>query len=523
MKLQRRGGLAASFALLAALQWAVSFLVAGAIRTVGTYDTAYYYVIARNLAQGRGLLDTVVWQYLGAPRAVARPAGDYWEVGWPLVLGALMRVFDTSQRASILLCAALSGLLPVLTALVARLATRRADVAWTAGLLVVAQTRLWPTDATPDATLAYQLTTLGALAVFYLARDRALSPGARVAAGAALILPAYVRGEGFVVAACLLLLLFFAGEAPLRDRARRLAPPILGVALVVLPFTIRNQLVYGLLPTGRSLRFWMRTLKDLDRFASDPTPAAWWAQGPSRLLYVRYRSIVGHLAQLTIQIPWPLLVLAAVGVAVHVSAERRRAAAIPSLVVASLLVPCLLVPIVANPDRFVMNTLPLFCILAAHGVFALVDRARRAVDHPAVAALVVGAAVLASSLVYREGGSAWDNVHVLRLYGDAPPVLSDPEAIAPLRLGRDDVVLTDDPLRVAAVLDVAAIFCPTDGPAAVEALVDRYRPRFVLVGSRALERLVKSGRFPFRAVSSAGGATWYELSEGVRNADGSAR
>jgi hypothetical protein len=267
----------------------------------------------------------------------------------------------------------------------------------------------------------------------------------------------------------------------------------------------------------------MRTLKDLDRFSSDPTPAAWWAQGPERLLAIRWRSLVGHLARLTLQVPWPLLALAALGVAVHVSAERRRGAVMPLLLVASLFVPCLLVPVVANPDRLVMNTLPILCILAAVGVLALVDRARRVASHPAIPVAVVGAAVVASSLVYREGGSARDNLNIMHLYSDTPPALADPRALAPLGLGRDDVVLTDDPLRVAAVLDVAAVTCPLDGPAAVDAVVEKYRPRFVLVGPRPLERLVTGGRFPFRAVSSAGGATWYELVEGVRNADGSAR
>src|SRR5262249_9643059 len=136
VSLGQRGGVAAVFALLAALQWAVSFHAAETIRTVASYDTAYYYVVARNVAPGRGLLDTALWHFLGTPDTVARPAGDYWEVGWPLALGLLMRVFGSSQRAAILVCAVLSGLLPLLVALVARLATRRTDVAWAAGLLV---------------------------------------------------------------------------------------------------------------------------------------------------------------------------------------------------------------------------------------------------------------------------------------------------------------------------------------------------------------------------------------------------
>src|ERR1700722_20575747 len=133
------------FAFLPALQWAICFTAARTIRTVGSYDTAYYYVIARNIGQGRGLTDTVLWQFLGTPESVQRPAGNYWEGGWPLVLGALMRVFGHSQHAAILLSAATSGLVPPATALVAYLAGKRAGPAWLAGLLVCLQARLLPT------------------------------------------------------------------------------------------------------------------------------------------------------------------------------------------------------------------------------------------------------------------------------------------------------------------------------------------------------------------------------------------
>lgn len=536
----RRQGrlLAASFALLGVLQWVVSFWATRTIRTVATYDTAYYYVVARNVARGQGLLDTVIWHLLGTPETVARPAGDYWEVGWPVVLGALLRVFGDSQRAAIFLCAALSGLLPLLTALVAWLATRRATVAWTAGLLVVLQARLWATDASPDVTLPYQLTVLGALAAFHVARDRDLGARALVAVGAALVLPAYVRGEGFVVAACALPLLLFTGapgdgaaggpvvtRAPaIRERARRLVPVLLGMALVIVPFTLRNLLAFGhLLPTGRSLRFWMKSINDLDRFATDPTPAKWWAQGWERLLDIRFRTITLHLAQLTEQIPWPLVLFAVIGAVALLRAERRRAAMLPSLFLASLLVPCLMVPVIANPDRFVMNMVPVLAIFAAVGAFAVAERARRSVDRRAVTVAVVGAAVAASSLLFRGEGSVPALVGILRIYRDTPPELADAAVLAPLGLERGDVVLTDDPLRAAATLDIAAITSPLDGFDSLEAAVEKYRPRFVLARTPALERLATRGRFPFRAVSSVKGVTWYELQEGVRNADGSLR
>jgi hypothetical protein len=527
----RARGVGLAFALLPVAQWISSFRAAATIRTVGTHDTAYYYVLARNFALGRGLTDTVLWQFLGLPEAVARPAGGYWEVGWPLVLGSLMRVFGTSQRAAILLCATLSALLPVLTAWVAWLATRRAGVAWLSGALVVAQLRLLRTDISPDATLFYELACLGGLAAFFLVREGRLSPLRLALAGAALAVPMYVRGEGFLVAATALPLLLLGGGARLRERARRLGYVAAGLAALVLPFTLRNLAVFGrALPAGRALRLWMTSYGELYAFRGDPSPGVWWAQGRDRLLAVRVQALETHLDRLTHQVPWPLLALAALGLLAHARAARGRAAALPLFVGLSLLVPCLTVPLIASFDRFVPNVLPVLCVLAAAGAFAVRDGVRwvvplRAEDAPVpfrvLDALVVGGALWAATMVFRPPRTIKADLDVLRVYRDTPASMADGKVVGPLGLRPDDVVLTDEPWRVAAVLDVATVMCPMDGPSAVDALVERYRPRFVLAApGSALAGLVSRKRFPLRAVGTAKEATWYELEPPVRRADG---
>jgi hypothetical protein len=502
-------------ASLAATQLAIALRAASGVRDVASVDTANYYVIARNLAEGRGLTDTVLWQFLAAPTTVERPAGDYWEVGWPLVLGTLMRVFGTSQHAAIVICACLSALLPVAAFAAAMAAQRRVAVAWIAGLLVCLQTRLLPPDVTPDVTLMYQITCLAALAAAIHAGARDVPLGRMIAAGAVIGLPMHVRGEGFVVALAALPCLPGASSTPLVERARRTGAALLGIALVGLPFWARDLVVFGhLVPPSRSLRLWMTRYDDLSRVLSTPSPQRFWAQGLARMTEVRWAAIRGHADLITRQLPWPLLVFAVAGAAVAILARpgppgRARALPIPLFVLLSLLVPCLVVPLIANDGRFVMNVAPALCVLASSGIFAVADAIARLVRRRAVVLPAIAAGVWACAAVYRAPASFRTGIGYLDLYRRTPACLDDTAQLAPLHLDPHDVVLTDDPWRVAAVLDVAAVGLPADGPAAADVILDRYRPRFVLATTPPLRQLAR--RKGMRAVATLRDGVWYAV------------
>jgi 4-amino-4-deoxy-L-arabinose transferase-like glycosyltransferase len=507
------------FALLPLLQWGIAFVAVGRVRCVATYDTAYYYVLARNVALGRGLTDTVLWQFLGAPDTAARPAGSYWEIGWPLVLGALMRIFGSSQRASILICAGLSALVPLAAALCTWLSVKRRAAAWLSGLLLCLQARLLATSVTPDMILWYQLTCLLGMAAFLWIRERPVPRGHLVAAGAVLALPMHVRGEGFVVSAAALALLLFGGGRPSRESVRRALWVALGVALLSVPLTLRNVVVFGrLTPESRTLRLWMTRYDDLYYFRSEPSRAGFWAQGWARLFSVRQRALAAHLGALTTQIPWPLLPLSAVGVLARVRA--RRTWILPVFFALSLLVPCLVVPLIASADRFVMNVLPVLCVASTLGIFTLRDLLARRVRSRLLGAALVGVASWASVAVFRKDVTVQTYLDRLDVYRDTPAFLTDTRQLAPLRMAPTDVVLTDDPWRVAAVLDVTTVINPFDGPTAIEAAFDRYRPRFVLASNPALRRLTAARVRELKLVATMRDGAWYELQEGVKRADG---
>lgn len=512
------------YASLVLLQWLISFCETFVVRHVGTVDTAYYYVIARHFARGRGLTDNVLWQLLHVPATVEQPAGTYWEVGWPLFLGSLMRVFGDSQRTAIFLCALLSGLLPLLTAKVAHQLSKRIDVAWIAGVLVCLQSRIWSTNVTPDCTLPYQLTCLWAISVFLATHHRSLSRKKLAAVGIAFVLPVYVRGEGFIVPLGLLFLSFVASSRPFRENVRRAISVLAGMSVVVIPLAIRNVLVLGtLFPPARSLRLWITAHNDIYAFRTDPLPSVWWSQGIEQLVQVRLVALKVHLQMLFVQIPWPLAALAMVGcVVLLVHAHRNRPPVVPLFFALSLLVPCLVVPLVANADRFVANVLPVLCICAATVIVGFVDKAKVCLDKR-LAWILIPAAVFICATTFRAPTGFFAYISALRAFHDVPMYLN-PGALKALDLKQDDVVLTDDPWRVAAELDVATVYMPLDGEAAIDALVRMYRPRFVLVGvNSGLRPWVSRGRFLMHPVATFRNATWYEMEGFVKSSTGQRR
>ena len=110
------------------LQASVCFPAASGLPGVGNYDTAYYYAVARNLADGRGAIDTVLWHFLGPPEPVVRPIGDRlyenefaflkqnpWALGGFAIVGMIRKVNGEPRYATTLpltMFVALSWLVP---------------------------------------------------------------------------------------------------------------------------------------------------------------------------------------------------------------------------------------------------------------------------------------------------------------------------------------------------------------------------------------------------------------------------
>src|SRR5512136_18208 len=119
------------------LALALRLLTTIPIRQPGYMDAAYYYDIALNLAQGQGLTEPFLWNYLDNPAGLPHPSHLYWMPLPTLVAWTGLTLFGQTYRAAQIPFAVLSALLPLVSYWVALQTTGSRRHAWLAGLLTV--------------------------------------------------------------------------------------------------------------------------------------------------------------------------------------------------------------------------------------------------------------------------------------------------------------------------------------------------------------------------------------------------
>ncbi len=119
------------------LALALRLLASIPIHQPGYMDAAYYYDIALNLAQGQGLTEPFLWNYLDNPAGLPHPSHLYWMPLPTLVAWMGLTLFGQTYRAAQIPFAILSALLPLVSYWVALQTTGSRRHAWLAGLLTV--------------------------------------------------------------------------------------------------------------------------------------------------------------------------------------------------------------------------------------------------------------------------------------------------------------------------------------------------------------------------------------------------
>ena len=95
-------------------------LLASMVQHPGHADPAFYYTLATNIAQGRGLVIDYIWHYLGDVDALTHAACDYWPPLTSVIMSVFLSLFGQSFFAAILPAALCGSLLALLAYAVAR-------------------------------------------------------------------------------------------------------------------------------------------------------------------------------------------------------------------------------------------------------------------------------------------------------------------------------------------------------------------------------------------------------------------
>ncbi|HEV2237218.1 MAG TPA: glycosyltransferase family 39 protein, partial [Ktedonobacterales bacterium] len=329
-------------AALVALGILARGLTAALVRHPGYLDAAYYYAVARNVAQGRGLTEDFIITYLAPAAQVTHPSNLWWMPGASLLLAPFFWLLGAHWWVAELPNVLLTGALPALGYWLGRdlLGTRRAALG--AGLLTLVSGFYYPLyDPLPDNFGLYAWAAGGALLL--LAQGARGRPGRFALAGLCCGVAHLARAEApllLVIGGAVWLWARRAGarpatgDAPTREGAL-VALPLWSLAafagmylLVMAPWFARNLALVGApLPPGGLQAAWLREYNDFFSYHKPITAAAYVAGGIGPILGSRLAALAATAQQMAAVMSFALAPFALLGL----WRLRRRVAALPWL------------------------------------------------------------------------------------------------------------------------------------------------------------------------------------------------
>jgi 4-amino-4-deoxy-L-arabinose transferase-like glycosyltransferase len=282
------------------LSLVVRLATAAFIPRPGYTDTAYYAAGAVRLAQGGGLSELFLWNYLDDPASLPHPGFLYWMPLPSLLAAPFAALFPASFFALQFPFAVLSALLPLVAYGLAWEASGRRRSAWVAGLIALFSGFFFPYWTLPETFAPFAL--FGSLALWLAgtwkldAGTWMLDVGRWLLVGLLVGLAHLTRADGIlllpvVALASLVSPLSRGSQRTTRNMHhtlcifRHLICIVLGYLLMMAPWFARNLTLIGapLSPAG-TRTLWLRTYDDLFCYRCDVSLRSYLAWGWADIL-----------------------------------------------------------------------------------------------------------------------------------------------------------------------------------------------------------------------------------------------
>jgi hypothetical protein len=467
-------------------------------------DTAYYWGVARNLAEGRGLVTDAIWSYATPARDpltgalgffFPRPAFEIWQP-LPSFLGLLpMLAFgSTAYGLTLPVAAILGALVPVAAWRVAAdvaeersLDVERArTLALGAGLVAGLALPLVLPSAHLDSVNPFALPALGAcLVMVRLVRrppERMLD-GRLIGLGLLIGIAGLARNEAAWVGLAWALVAWAALHGRgLGGVVRAVAVPAVIAVAVMAPWLVRNWLVFGSPLPGQAItNAWTITGNEIFAWREPATAAQYLALGPAAWLEHRVGGFTHNLLNVLLVPGAPLAVVGLI--ALPLAARLRTLRPLLMLAVITFLVTALLFPIQTRWGTFLHASVPVVVLLLVAGLAGLdeglawVGRKRdwsRPVAWLAPLFAGLGAVLFMVTGVIAYGGLSQGT-------GTAYLDLGPRMAAAGVPLDGSAPVIANHPIWLAEVRRISALALPDEPVASVVDLARKFGARLVVL------------------------------------------
>ncbi len=507
---------------LFAVALVVRLVAASTITFPATEGSAYYVDVARNLVQGHGMVSDSIWSYATPPLVLPKPAFELWLPMASLASAASMAIFGTSFSAAQIGGVLLGAFIAPLAWAVGREAARasalspvRASaVAVGSGLLAAVLGPFVVAAALPDSTTPFLI--FGVLAALLMPRALAAAGATSAERARSRVLPGVVLGlvlglgylsrlEAVWLGATYLLFALAAVRAAPSGRrlglaALALLPVAVGGALLVVPWLVRDTLVFGTPFPGQSIEnaFLLRN-EEIFAYLHRPSLGAFLGQGPGTILG-HVGGAMGHDLLTVVLVPtFPVGLIGILAIlAMRRSPALRRATALSALLVSGVLtflVADVVFPVATVWGTFLHASGPLLVglsVAAVLGMDAFVARVGRARAWsrpnawlgPAAMLAVVGLLLTLEVLIV----AAQSRGMAIRMTAIAAELRALPEVTAGAAAGtgatapsRHAVLISDHPMWLADVLGQPVIALPDESPEDVATLAADFGSSYLVV------------------------------------------
>jgi 4-amino-4-deoxy-L-arabinose transferase-like glycosyltransferase len=298
---------------------ALRLQLATASQTPGHGDSAFYYTVAKNIVDGRGLVvDYVVYFFAGLV-PITHYAGDFWNPLAEILLSLPMMLLGKSVFHA-LLATITAGIVPAVVAyFVGRRLSNSVPAGVMAGILTFfAPYQVWMSTRT-EAIIFFG--AFGSLAVLFAIKGRS-RPRMFLLAALCTGLTHLVRQDGILLLLALLGSILLA-PIPFRSRLALCVGAGLIHTLVISPLLIRNDATFGsLMQPGPSSTMFLTTYEDFHAYGKTldwQTLRATW--GIRELIVRRLHTAAENLGQIEYFLDPVLVLLTSLGI---VSLVTRR-------------------------------------------------------------------------------------------------------------------------------------------------------------------------------------------------------
>jgi len=467
----------------------------------GYMDADYYFYGGQRLADGHEFTEMVLWNYLDDPNGLPHPSHTYW---MPLtsIIAALgimifrfLGDFNAAQAGFILIFAAI----PPLTAALSMKIIGESRKAFFAGILALFSGYFLPVLTTTESFGLYMLLG-GAFFLFVQLKFKRRFFVLGVLSG----LMHLTRADG-------LIWLFIAGVVLLFDqqdefpngsilKGERSSPKffmqigeiLIGYLIIMAGWYLRNLNLFGsLFPPGGGATLWMLNYDELFSYpASLLSFDRWWALGLGEIINARWKALgLNLLSGFAVQGIFIIGPIAFLGARKHRGSEAIKVGWIAWLLILGIMT-------IIFPDSGVRGGffhsgaafMPLLWAMVPEGLEVLsnwtVTKYNWEVKR--ISPFFHGVVVLLVIII-----SLWQvNSKLLRNDPTSQSVWSVEireysnleERLLELGATSDDIVLVNNPPGYAHVSGRSAIVIPNGDVETLMMVVDRYKPRYVLLG-----------------------------------------